>query len=532
MNWKSVFVVLFLAVLAWAGPAQAEKVKTNQNTKLYTRAGEQSAVIMKLKPGQSMTVLAKDGRWIKVRVSGRTGWIPRSKVDLPSDDDEIARNTRRRPFVDGRGTKRGFGGEAGPEDRIGADATGDGEDDARDAKDDARPAAKRPPAKPAKPAKPARDTEDDEDRPAAKGRKSKDADAEEDEAPRTARKDSKGSKDSDDGDAKGAEEPSRPMAHVGKSTPIYNDPDSSSDPSFTAGPKTALYIVEEKGKWTFVENDEGDAGYVLTSKLDVDAPAAGGPRSRAIALRGRLGLGQVKQSVSTPGGTSPLPDNYSAGSSAVTVALGASVLYPYSKRYWLGGELAYDFNTTLFGGIENTQAGVKTTIGFSFHNFNLRAIGGYDLQNKLGMVALARLGYHYESFQVGDVSDFTKNTAKLPNQIIKGPTVGGGLAIPRLTDTIGVQASLDLMLLGASLEQTKNLEDGTNPGARGVYFGGGLTYRWKPKIDLQGTLDVGYTSVSFEGAAPMTSMRGHTGTGVSSGSDLNVTASFGVAYAL
>jgi len=510
MNWKSVFVVLFVAVVAWAGPAQAEKVKTNQNTKLYSRAGEQSPVVMKLKPGQTMTVLAKDGRWIKVRVSGRTGWIPRSKVDLPSDDDEIARNTRRRPFVDGRGTKRGFGGEAGPDDRIGADATGDGEDDAKpeakaDAKPDAKPAGKRP------------------------AKQTKDAD--EDEAPRTARKEAKESKDSDDGDAKDAEEPARPTAHVGKSTPIYNDPDSTSDASFTAGPKTALYIVEGKGKWTFVENDEGDAGYVLTSKLDVDAPA-GGPRSRAIALRGRLGLAQVKQSVSTPGGTAPLPDNYSAGSSAVTVALGASVLYPYGARYWLGGELAYDFNTTLFGGIENVQAGMKTTIGFSFHNFNLRAIGGYDLQNKLGMVALARLGYHYDSFQIGDVSDFTKNTAKLPNQIIKGPTVGAGLAIPRLTDSIGVQASLDLMLLGASLEQTKNLEDGTNPGARAVYFGAGLTYRWKPKIDLQGTLDVDYTSVSFGGVAPMTSMRGHTGTNPSSGSDLNFIASFGVAYAL
>src|SRR4051812_46190949 len=128
MNWKAAFVVLVLGVLAWSRPAEAEKVKANQIAKLYSRAGEQSPVILKLKPGQTMTVLAKDGRWIKVRVSGRTGWIPRSKIDMPEDDDEIARNTRRRPFVDGRGTRRGFGGEGGPEDRIGADATGEGDD--------------------------------------------------------------------------------------------------------------------------------------------------------------------------------------------------------------------------------------------------------------------------------------------------------------------------------------------------------------------------------------------------------------------
>src|SRR3954464_5881196 len=131
MNWKAAFVVLMLGVLAWSRPAEAEKVKANQIAKLYSRAGEQSPVILKLKPGQTMTVLAKDGRWIKVRVSGRTGWIPRSKIDMPEDDDEIARNTRRRPFVDGRGTRRGFGGEGGPEDRIGADATGEGDDASR-----------------------------------------------------------------------------------------------------------------------------------------------------------------------------------------------------------------------------------------------------------------------------------------------------------------------------------------------------------------------------------------------------------------
>src|SRR4051812_29251672 len=185
MNWKAAFVVLVLGVLAWSRPAEAEKVKANQIAKLYSRAGEQSPVILKLKPGQTMTVLAKDGRWIKVRVSGRTGWIPRSKVDLPEEDDEIARNTRRRPFVDGRGTRRGFGGEAGPDDRVGADATGegDGDDAPRSSgkvtrKDDARPARK------------SRGDDDDGDKGSDKG--------------------------SDDGDD--TKEATRPTAHVAKTT--------------------------------------------------------------------------------------------------------------------------------------------------------------------------------------------------------------------------------------------------------------------------------------------------------------------------
>src|SRR6185436_10262034 len=129
MTVKALFVVLGMALAVWVWPGtsradKTEKVTTNQSTKLYSQAGEQSTVILKVKSGQAMTLLAKDGRWLKVRVSGRTGWIPRSKVDMPEEDEDIARNTRRRPFVDGRGTKRGFGGETGPDDRIGADAAG------------------------------------------------------------------------------------------------------------------------------------------------------------------------------------------------------------------------------------------------------------------------------------------------------------------------------------------------------------------------------------------------------------------------
>ena len=73
---------------------------------------------------------------------------PRSKVDM-ADGDDIARNTRRRPFVDGRSKKRGFGPEEGPEDRIGADAVGEGQEEEepkakKTAKDEEEEEEKRP----------------------------------------------------------------------------------------------------------------------------------------------------------------------------------------------------------------------------------------------------------------------------------------------------------------------------------------------------------------------------------------------------
>src|SRR5262245_35245956 len=178
--WLIAIGVLVAGAVALPSVARAEKVKTNQSAKLYTRAGEQSQVLLKLKSGQTMTVLAKDGRWLKVRVSGRTGWVPRSKVDMP-DDEEIGRNTRRRPFVDGRGTKRGFGGETGPDDRIGADATGEG--------DEPRSGKSKKPSK-----------DDDEDEPRSSKKKASRGD--DDDRKARGRSARRGGDDSDDGDDK------------------------------------------------------------------------------------------------------------------------------------------------------------------------------------------------------------------------------------------------------------------------------------------------------------------------------------------
>ncbi|HZJ68024.1 MAG TPA: SH3 domain-containing protein [Kofleriaceae bacterium] len=509
-------VVLILGTLAWPSIGLAEKVKTNQSTKLYTRAGEQSPVLLKLKPGQTMTVLAKDGRWLKVRVSGRTGWIPRSKVDMPQDDDEISRNTRRRPFVDGRGTKRGFGGEAGPEDRVGADATGED--------DEARPSKSSKSGKSGKASKDAKvrndaskDDEDDEPRARKSTQRSSrdDDDSADDDKPAR-----RGADDQED-----SAETHRPRARVARRTAILDEASKDGDEAFTADPKTELFVLKEQGKWTMVSNDEGDTGYVLTSKLEIDDAGDSGPRTRSLNGRARVGWTFVRQSVSTPGAPRALPDNYSASSSSVTIALGGTALYPYSKRYWIGADLAYDYDKAIPGIDYNHQS-----ISFSLHNLNLRALVGYDMQKPSGMIVFGRLGYHYESFQVSDYADLTKNTAKLPSQIISGPILGASLAIPRFTKEIGLRISLDTILFGASIEQTKNLEDGTGPSAKAVFLGASLTYRWKPNMDLQATFDLQYTKKSFSGMAPATSMRGHTGTGPSSGADFNNTISGGIAY--
>src|SRR4029453_16513515 len=129
--------------------------------------------------------------------------------------------------------------------------------------------------------------------------------------------------------------------------------------------------------------------------------------------RARLGVTFIGQKMTTAGGAGMLPDNYKLGTSAITLALGGSLFYPYKKQYVLGAEGAYDL-AKAYPGI--TVEGKTTTI--TVHNFNRRAVGGYDLKKKNGMMLFARLGLRYWSYQVANVGDITKNTAKLPSEIL------------------------------------------------------------------------------------------------------------------
>ena len=517
--------VVAATLLGSVGRAAAEKVKTNQTTKLYAGPGEQRKVLLKVGSGQNMTLLEQNGRWLKVRVRGRTGYVPRSKVDM-ADDGTIARNTRRRPFVDGRSRRRGFGGDAGPDDRIGADAVGEGMEDTGDDESEG-----------------SGDEDEGEDRPRRKSvatRDSRDEDegSDEDEEDRGS-----GDEGEDEGEGEGGdeeladdeemedEEERRPTARVSKKVAVLEDADPDSDEMFVARPSDVLYPVDKDGEWTAVENDEGDYGWIRTEDLEVEA--VGGPRKRQIEVGARLGLMFIQQGMRTAGSENlKVPDNYNIGTSSVTLSLGGSYKMPYKKKYILGAELTYDYSKTLFGGIfydpdgaANPMPGVNT--GVAIHNVNLRGMAGYDLKKKSGMAVFGRLGYRYQSFLVNDYIDAAKNPARIPQEIMKGPTLGAAFVMPRLTDKIGVQVSLDTILFGGKLTQTKGLEDGGKPTFKAVVFGAGVTYKWKKTMDLQATYDLRYMGVDF-GPPLMTSMRGHMGTNVKR-TDFFHMVTFGVA---
>ncbi len=502
-----VLALVLLFVLGWNPSADAEKARAKNSAKVYNRAGERGKIVVKLKSGQVMRILRKEGRWYKVRVKGRTGWIPRSKVELV--EEQMVRNTRRRPFVDGRSTKRGFGGGA-PDDRIGEDATvdrGGGDDEEDDGADDEEDDGGDRPKKPKKPKKPKAEKRP---KPTAD-----DTIIEDDEEEGDDEGDFEGDEPADDGEDEGDdEEDDQIRAHVRKKVAVFYDPDEDSEEAFTAKPDMVLFPTgKKKGDWVEVETDEGDIGFVRESMLEMDDDGGGdsGPRGKAkIDLRGRVGFTIIQQAMRTAGGlATERPDNYNLSTSAATLALGGTYLRPYSKAYVIGGELTI--------GIAKAIPGIKVdamnTTGITVYDVNARAMFGKDFKNKRGMMAFARLGFRYYSYQVANAIDLTKNTARLPSEIIKSPTIGAALVIPKLTDKVGLDVSLDAMVVGASMQQTKNLEDGDKADAKGICAGIGVTYRWKPKMDIYGAYGLAYTKYAF-GAPIATSMRGHMGTDV------------------
>jgi hypothetical protein len=532
MRPSALILVLLLGAVAFPRDGHAEKVKANQETKLFARPGERAKVILKVTEGKQMTVLAKEGRWLKVRVMGRTGYVARSTVDQP-DGDEMARNTRRRSFVDGRGTKRGFGGQEGPDDRIGADAVGEGQEDVKkggddededeDDEEDTKPVAKKdPPKKEPKKAPPKKGSDDD------------DEDEDDDENPiakkggkqvATAKKGGDDDEDEEDED----DEDTRKRVKLSKKTSMYNEADTKSEVILVATADTPLFPTGEKmGKFTEVENEEGDLGYILTADIssggevkvtrkdddeddeDEEEPAPRG--AGQIDLRARLGVKLVSQALRSPGGLAMPPDNYNLSTSAAMVALGGGYYRPFGKKLVIGAEGNYEY-ANAFGGIPVTMGGMKTKTKIAMHNLTIRGILGYDFKKASGMMLLGRLGYQYYSYQVADASSMTKNLGRFPSEIIQSPTIGAALAMPRLTGKIGLRFSVDFIPANLSYKQTKFLEDGKSPSAKGAIIGAGLTYKFKSSFDIQAGYDLTYTSATF-GDKLDTSMRGHPMGGV------------------
>lgn len=481
-----------IVLLGGSAEADTEKVEAKNAADVFATPGEQARVVARVRAGKEMVVLQTKNRWLKVRVNGRTGWITRSNVSPIELAEPAPRAKRRRPFVEGRSTRRGSRGKA-PSDRIGVDATDEDIDDQADDSDDDRLKRERKRARLKRKKAQARERDEevldeDDEEALASGEEADDDDA------RASDDD-----DEDDGDDEDEEEkePEREYVVVKvASAKIYEEQSTKSEPIDSASEGSKLFVVERDGKWIKVEDENGNAGWVKASKVE-DGMSGPGYRWEKFAKRAHANLGyaSLSQNFTSNGAVDP---SYKLSSAAAVLAVGGDVLYDYSPKYLIGGDLGYRLQIAS-PGIRYSDGETAVNIGYKVHQIDLGVRGGYKLSKKSGMAAYARLGYHYERFGINNVSDFEKNLAYLPSEILQGPTIGGIFEMPKLTEKFAVRAGFDYLKFLASRKQTVNLEDGATSSPSALWLNLGTVYDWKPAWKITGDYQFTYAKTSWSG---------------------------------
>ncbi|MDQ3337975.1 MAG: hypothetical protein M4D80_22660 [Myxococcota bacterium] len=233
---------------------------------------------------------------------------------------------------------------------------------------------------------------------------------------------------------------------------------------------------------------------------------------RRVDLQIAAGLTVITQGFRTTGASTS--DNYNLGVTAATLALAGGYTHRLRADLVVGAELAYAYQKAL-PGIRQTdpETGEAITTAFSIHDVGLRGVIGYDLQRPSGLVLLARAGVRYHLFRIAGVGDPTQNPSMIPSEVQISPTLGVGIAIPRITSKLGLRFAVDTFVAGTRVVQTPGQEDGVKASVRGATLESVLAYRWRPGLDVRVTHAFGIAALDFGAPDPM-SARTHAGTSV------------------
>lgn len=472
----------FLFLLPFS--VSAETVRTKRDTKVFSDMGEQSRVVTKARRGAELLVLRKEGRWYKVRVNGRTGWITRSNLAVskerrPSRGREVS-------FVEGRDRKDSA--KEAPRDRAGADTVRDGAGDFLEG-------------------------------PEERGEKLKPIDR----APRES-------------------QPARKSVEVRVSeTDLFAKASENSEPIEIVSKGEVLAIFKEKRKWYLVEHRSGKKGWIYAEdvrivrtreparssrptsstsasrdnerfdELEIDIGSSEAYRYQKVTKSAfaNLGLSTLSQKFSSAS-QQPL-GNYVIGANAATLGLGGDFLYDFSEKILLGA----DARVALGKAIPGIRF-MDETIGFTNINVDVMGKVGYKFGSATGLAAYGRLGAYLGQMSVdrSTVEPAQLNAARLPSEALFGPKLGFGVEAPRLGSgktarKISARAKLDFMLpfLGTTRKQTAGLEDGASSSANAIFLALNGNYQWKKSLHF--TADYQFYRAATNWNGVLASQRGH-----------------------
>jgi uncharacterized protein YgiM (DUF1202 family) len=468
-----------------------ETVRLNTEANLRARPGERAPTLAVLDEGQSVRVIGRQGRWIKVTYKGRVGWLTRTQV-TEDEDGVSARSTAEKKRSASTPKARKAWSSGMDDDAVGEDAVEPDDDSAAAADDDS-----------------------DADAPKAK----KVAKAE----PKKAKKVVKTAKKSTP--AKGS------TVELKRTATLREKPSTKADELWDADKGTSMKVVAVSGDgaWLKVQDDDGQKGWIAAK--DVSAPASDGddegsavssddedsapaasddgddedaPRKvtkkakkhasaaskkGAVMISAHANLGILSKSQAYSSGGTGLRANYQLANTAPAVIAGGGLTKDMGG-YTIGVDGAVML-TVGGSGIKiagATMGAAGTTLSWKAMEIDARAKVGYAWDKKKGYAVEGHVGYHTSSVTVA-----VDDTAKLPSERLSGVLVGAGLVLPQLSPKIGLCLGADYMV-NAKLEQTKGLSDGTSSAVSAFYIGAEGTYNIKPKMDVHA-----YTQVALEG---------------------------------
>ena len=297
-----------------------------------------------------------------------------------------------------------------------------------------------------------------------------------------------------------------------------------------AGPRTSTVRVFEvrkgerlviagrsrDGAWILTENRDGLTGWIPAGSVrrpapssDVATPDASRPTlssaapeagpnltsdfmrpGKRIRARARLGVSSIGMQFSSDG-SSDLSD-YRVSANAAAVAASITAERVGASGIVLGGGVNYALSVGQPGIRYHDGAGGELApVGFSLQQVDAGARIGY--QHKAAFAVNARLGYHFDWFQVAEVD----NPGLLARESLRGFTVGAHLEVP-LSREIIVRGGLDV-LLGARRKQTPGLEDGGSADISGLWGKLEVSYLLSHLYAIEGAYQAAWSSTSWEG---------------------------------
>jgi uncharacterized protein YgiM (DUF1202 family) len=287
---------------------------------------------------------------------------------------------------------------------------------------------------------------------------------------------------------------------------LYELPSARSEPVERAAVGSELAVLGRSGRWMKVQNQRGVAGWIPDASVQRPRRAPPVPR---LARRASAGVGYTSIGQSFASSSDDPRGVYSLSSGAAVLGLDGELVHATTDRWRLAGDLAYRLAIAV-PGIRyvdpESMAGVD--IGFKRHQVDLGARAGYTLGGDMGMVAYGRLGFRYDNFRINDVSNFDRNLARLPSEVLTGVTVGALLDVPRLGRSWSARARVDALPLLASRQQTAGLEDGASSRTFAAWGGALVEYAWDDVYRLSAAYEYAYARTRWNGAQEG-SMRPH-----------------------